>query len=305
MSRQLRSVIMLLITAIVWGFAFIAQRVGTDNLGPYTFTFSRSLIASGFLLLIFFVFKKTSPAYRNEVYDLKKTIKYAVLCGTFLTIGLNLQQIGIMGTSAGKAGFLTATYIVLIPILGFFVGKKVSKQVIFCVFLVIVGTYLLSVKEDLSINRSDMIILIAAVVFAIHIILLSTCPDDCEKILVNVIQFFMVFFISLILAFFKEKILIKGILAAYLPILYVGVLSSGVGFTLQIIALKDIDPTIGSLVTSLESVFAAIFGLIFLNQTMNFREISGCIIIFLATIFAQIPRGFIREKILKKRSVYK
>ncbi len=299
MSREFKSAIMLLVSAVIWGFSYVAQSKGMQSVGPFTFNTSRSIIACIFLLLTFVIFKKTSNYYKNEVFSWKKTIIYGLICGILMTIATNLQQIGIVGTTTGKAGFLTATYIVIIPIFELFLGKKIKKRIIVCIFFAMIGTYLLSVKENLAINRWDLLILVAAIFFALHIMVMSRMPSDCQAILTSFMQFFVVMIVSLVLVLLKETITFEGLKKAFVAILFVGILSSGVGFTLQLIAIKDIDPTIGSLISSLESVFAAIGGWLVLGQGMDIREISGCVIILISTIVAQIPskRGIKIEEI--------
>lgn len=289
MSRELKSTIMLLTAAIIWGFAYVAQVSGMSHVGPLTFNFARFLVDGVFLIIIYNIFKKTIPYYKNEIYSLNKTIKYGVICGLLLTVGNNLQQLSLLGTSAGKVGFLTSTYIVIIPLIQFFFGKRISNRIIFCIFIAMCGVYLLSVKENLSINSYDILVLVSVLFFAIHIMIMATCPDDCEKILVSMIQFFVTSILSIILAFLFEDIAIINLFKAYKEILFVGIISSGIAYTLQMLAFKDIDPTIGSLVASLESVFSVIGAWIFLNQRMNLREISGCVIILIATVVAQLP----------------
>ena len=289
MTREFKSVIMLLISAIIWGFSYVAQALGLQEVGPFTFNTARSFVACIFLWLTYIFFKKTSNYYKNEVFSLKSTIIFGSVCGLLMTVATNFQQMGIIGTTTGKAGFLTATYIVLIPIFDFFLGKKIKPRIILCVFFAMVGTYLLSVKENFTVNGYDLLVLFSAIFFALHIMVMTKLPNDCQAILASLTQFFVVMLASLVIAIFKEEIALASLKAAIPAILFVGVLSSGVGFTLQMIAIKDIDPTIGSLVSSLESVFAAVGGWMILGQKMNLREITGCIIILVVTIIAQLP----------------
>lgn len=298
MGKELKASIMLFITSIIWGLAFVAQAQGMEHIGPFTFTASRSLVAIIFLYLTYIFFNKTSKSYREQKFDMKRTIRGGVLCGLVFTFGINFQQIGLVYTTAGKASFLTALYIVFIPIIGLFYGKKINKKLQLCIVLAMIGTYLMSVKGSLSMNIGDLITIFGSIVFAIHILMLSEFSKDTNAVLVSLIQFAVCGFFSLIAAIIFEGIEIDAILKSYLPILYVGILSSGVGFTIQLMALKELDPVVASMISSLESVFGAVFGWLILSQSMSEREIIGGIIIFVATLIAQLPiEAFLQKKL--------
>ena len=289
MGKELKASIMLFITSIIWGLAFVAQAQGMEHIGPFTFTAARSLVAIIFLYLTYVFFNKTSKSYREQKFDMKRTIRGGVLCGLVFTFGINFQQIGLVYTTAGKASFLTALYIVFIPIIGLFYGKKINKKLQLCIVFAMIGTYLMSVKGSLSMNIGDLITIFGSIVFAIHILMLSEFSKDTNAVLVSLIQFAVCGFFSLIAALIFEGIDMSAILKSYLAILYVGILSSGVGFTIQLMALKELDPVVASMISSLESVFGAVFGWLILSQSMSEREIIGGIIIFVATLIAQLP----------------
>lgn len=301
MGKELKASIMLFITSIIWGLAFVAQAQGMEHIGPFTFTASRSLVAIIFLYLTYVFFNKTSKSYREQKFDMKRTIRGGVLCGLVFTFGINFQQIGLVYTTAGKASFLTALYIVFIPIIGLFYGKKINKKLQLCIVLAMIGTYLMSVKGSLSMNIGDLITIFGSIVFAIHILMLSEFSKDTNAVLVSLIQFAVCGFFSLIAALIFEGIEIDAILKSYLAILYVGILSSGVGFTIQLMALKELDPVVASMISSLESVFGAVFGWLILSQSMSEREIIGGIIIFVATLIAQLPIEVFLQKKLEGR----
>lgn len=301
MGKELKASIMLFITSIIWGLAFVAQAQGMEHIGPFTFTASRSLVAIIFLHLTYVFFNKTSKSYREQKFDMKRTIRGGVLCGLVFTFGINFQQIGLVYTTAGKASFLTALYIVFIPIIGLFYGKKINKKLQLCIVLAMIGTYLMSVKGSLSMNIGDLITIFGSIVFAIHILMLSEFSKDTNAVLVSLIQFAVCGFFSLIAALIFEGIDMSAILKSYLAILYVGILSSGVGFTIQLMALKELDPVVASMISSLESVFGAVFGWLILSQSMSEREIIGGIIIFLATLIAQLPIEVYLQKKLEGR----
>ena len=297
MKRELKASIMLFATAIIWGLAFVAQAAGMEHLGPLSFTASRCFVAVVFLYLTYKFFMMKSASYREEKFDMKRTLVGGSICGLVFTIAINLQQVSLIYTTAAKASFLTALYIVFIPVIGLFFGRRPSVKIILCIFLAMVGTYLLSIKGGLKINRGDLIVILSALVFAIHILLLTKYSTNTNAVLVSLVQFAVCGLISLVGALVLEDISMEAILKSQATILYVGILSSGVGFTIQLMALKDLEPVVASMICSLESVFGALFGWLILSQEMTEREIFGAIIIFLATIFAQVPI----ETYLKKR----
>lgn len=301
MKRELKASIMLFATAIIWGLAFVAQAAGMEHLGPLSFTASRCFVAVVFLYLTYKFFMMKSATYREEKFDMKRTLVGGSICGLVFTIAINLQQVSLIYTTAAKASFLTALYIVFIPVIGLFFGRRPSVKIILCIFLAMVGTYLLSIKGGLNINRGDLIVILSALVFAIHILLLTKYSTNTNAVLVSLVQFAVCGVISLVGALVFEDISMEAILKSQVTILYVGILSSGVGFTIQLMALKDLEPVVASMICSLESVFGALFGWLILSQEMTEREIFGAIIIFLATIFAQVPIETYLEKRLERK----
>lgn len=301
MKRELKASIMLFATAIIWGLAFVAQAAGMEHLGPLSFTASRCFVAVVFLYLTYKFFMMKSASYREEKFDMKRTLVGGSICGLVFTIAINLQQVSLIYTTAAKASFLTALYIVFIPVIGLFFGRRPSVKIILCIFLAMVGTYLLSIKGGLKINRGDLIVILSALVFAIHILLLTKYSTNTNAVLVSLVQFAVCGVISLVGALVLEDISMEAILKSQVTILYVGILSSGVGFTIQLMALKDLEPVVASMICSLESVFGALFGWLILSQEMTEREIFGAIVIFLATIFAQVPIEAYLEKRLERK----
>lgn len=301
MKREFKASIMLFATAIIWGLAFVAQAAGMEHLGPLSFTASRCFVAVVFLYLTYKFFMMKSASYREEKFDMKRTLVGGSICGLVFTIAINLQQVSLIYTTAAKASFLTALYIVFIPVIGLFFGRRPSVKIILCIFLAMVGTYLLSIKGGLKINRGDLIVILSALIFAIHILLLTKYSTNTNAVLVSLVQFAVCGVISLAGALVLEDISMEAILKSQVTILYVGILSSGVGFTIQLMALKDLEPVVASMICSLESVFGALFGWLILSQEMTEREIFGAIIIFLATIFAQVPIETYLEKRLERK----
>ena len=301
MRKEVKASIMLFATAIIWGLAFVAQAAGMEHLGPLSFTAARCFVAVVFLYLTYKFFMMKSKSYREEKFDMKRTLVGGTICGLVFTIAINLQQVSLIYTTAAKASFLTALYIVFIPLIGLFFGRRPSVKIILCIFLAMVGTYLLSIKGGLNINMGDMIVILSALIFAIHILLMTKYSRDTNAVLLSLVQFAVCGIISLVGALVFEDMTMDGILKSYVTILYVGILSSGVGFTIQLMALKDLDPVVASMICSLESVFGALFGWMILSQEMTEREIFGAIIIFVATLLAQVPIEAYLEKKLERK----
>lgn len=287
MDKKFKAVIFLGLTSLIWGLAFVFQATGMDHVGPYTYNFGRGLLA-GIALLILLLIRPKNMKNSEDKISIKTNLKGGIVIGIALAIGQNLQQMGIVYTDVGKAGFLTTLYIVIIPLLYIFFGKKPERKTVICVILATIGLYFISVKDGFKMEWGDILLILGAVGYAVHIMVIGYYAKKTDGVTVSMIQFFTYSIISLVIALFTEDITIKGLLDAKVSLLYTGVLSSAVGYTLSIVALKDIDTTIGSLILSLESIVAAIAGAIILHEFLTPREIFGCAIVFLATILAQI-----------------
>lgn len=285
-----KSNLMLLLCAMIWGSAFVAQSAGMDHIGPWTFNALRSLIG-GFTLLILMPFL---DRVRNVKKDNINTDKRALLtggvaCGVVLCFASYFQQTGIQYTTVGKAGFLTALYTIAVPLLGVFIGKKTRALVWVCVVISLVGFYFLSLQGSFSLGLGDGLVLVGSLLFAVHILVIDFFSPKTDGVRLSCIQFFTAGIISFVPMMILEHPSFTAILQASAPILYAGVLSSGAGYTLQIVGQKGADPAVASLILSLESVFAAISGFLFLHQVLSAREIFGCALIFLAIIISQLP----------------
>lgn len=291
--RQLRGGAMLMLTALIWGTAFVAQSVGMDYLGPCAFTATRNFIGCVALLpVIALASRLRSGAQPEEAAPdpgKKALFGWGAACGLLLGGATLLQQAGMQTASAGKAGFLTALYIVIVPVLGIFLGRRPGLKVWMGVVLALVGAYLLSVKGGAGIASGDLLVIASAVVFSLHILVIDSVPAGVDGVRLSCVQFLVAGVFALVLALFLESFTWRDILSAWVPLLYTGVVSSGVGYTLQILGQRTVSPTVASLILSLESVFAALAGWAILGQALSLRELFGCALVFVAVILAQLP----------------
>lgn len=278
-----------MLAALIWGSAFVAQSVGMDYTGPYTFNVMRSFLGSLVLLPVIFFLDKKKSEEEKERADKKVLIKGGICCGIILTISTTFQQIGLLHTTAGKAGFITALYILIVPILGIFLGKKAGIKVWISVVLALGGMYLLCVTSEFTIAFGDLMVLACAFVFSLHILAVDHFSPMVDGVKLSCIQFFVCGTLSSFPMFLLEHPQLGQILDAWLPIAYAGILSSGVAYTLQIITQKHLNPTVASLLMSLESVFAALTGWLVLHERLSARELLGCVLVFVAIILSQLP----------------
>ena len=292
-NGEMKGNILLVITAVIWGAAFVAQSVSMDHIGAFTFQGVRSLIGSAVLVPVILaltsVKKKKGEYVKPDKKEKAQLWKAGIICGIILTVASNLQQAGIQYTTAGKAGFITALYIVVVPILGLFMKKKVSLRIWMCVIMAMVGLYLLSMTEGFRHSMGDTLVLLCAIAFSFHIVVVDHFASIVDGVKLSCIQFLVCGVISSILMFIFEEPQIDGIMKAAVPILYAGVLSCGVAYTLQIVGQKYTRPTVASLLMSLESVFAVLAGMIILSEIPTVREAIGCIVMFAAIIITQLP----------------
>lgn len=294
MKQQIKSSLILLLTATIWGVAFVAQSVGMEYIGPFTFNAIRCVLGGLVLIPVILVLKKKKEtgAENQEKEDKKTLWAGGIACGVILCIASNLQQFGIMEASVGKSGFFTALYIVMIPVIGIFIGKRPGIKLWFCVALAVVGMYLLCMKDgSFTIERADIMLLLCALAFSFHILVVDYFSPKVDGVKMSCIQFFVCGVLSAVGMLLTETPDISNIQAAWLPLLYAGLLSCGVGYTLQIVGQKGINPVIASLIMSLESVISALAGWVILGQVLSPKEILGCVLMFVAIIITQIPIG--------------
>lgn len=299
-QNKLIGPVLLIIAAFIWGSAFVAQSEGAKHLGPFTFLCLRSFLGTAVLLPVIFITdmkkkKKDIPTSTTRK-DRKSLIIGGVTCGIFLFGASACQQIGLdKGTEPGKAGFITALYILLVPVFSLFLGKKIRPVIWGCVALSVAALYLLCVKEDNSIVPADLFVLLCAALYAVHILVIDKVAPDIDGVKLSAMQFFVAGIICIVPALLFEESTVESIKAAAPSIAYAGIMSSGIAFTFQIIAQKRTEPTLASMLMSLESVFAVLTSLVILGQLPTLREGIGCVLMFIAIIVAQLPE--------KKKSV--
>lgn len=298
MSKKFQSDLMLLLTAFIWGSSFIAQSKGADVLGPFTFNAFRYALAVIALLPVVFILsnKKKDKEKTTVLTDEEKKAQKKILIlggvatGVALFLGTSLQQYAMAFTTAAKAGFITTLYVILVPIVGIFLKKKVRPLIWLCALMGVIGLYLLSIQPGtFSIGRGDFFVLLCAFAFTGHILVIDYFSPKTDGVKLSCIQFAVVSAASFVAMFLTETLVMSDVWTAIVPLLYSGVLSSAVAYTLQIVAQKDADPTVASLILSLESVFAAICGALLLGESLSGREIAGCGIMFAAIVLAQLP----------------
>lgn len=291
MKQQTKGCLTLLLTAMIWGAAFVAQSESMQYIGPFTMQATRFFLAGLVLLpVIFFCdkrgFTQNRPVTREEK---KRQLLSGIVCGLFLFGGSSLQQLGLLHTTVGKSGFITALYIILVPLVGLFLKKRVGLNVWCGVVLSLVGLYFLCMRGAAALNPGDLLTFGCAVFFTFHIVYIDSVCGALDGVRLSCIQFFTCSTISAVLMFALEAPTWQSIAACWLPIGYAGILSGGAGYTLQIIGQRNTPPVLASIIMSLESVFAALFGWLLIGQALSGWELLGCALMFAAIILAQLP----------------
>lgn len=307
---KLKNAILLLLTAAIWGVAFVAQSVGMDYVEPYTFNAVRCLIGGVVLIPVIFLLDrwenqrpgggsegKTAAGKRfcektaaERAKERKILIQGGICCGVMLCLASNFQQFGVKYTTVGKAGFITACYIVIVPVLGLFLKKKCGPAIWGAVALAVAGLYLLCMEGDgFSVSKGDFFVFICAILFSLHIMVIDYFSPMVDGVKLSCIQFFVAGILSSAAMFLFEHPAMENILAAWMPILYAGIMSCGVAYTLQIVGQKGMNPTISSLILSLESSISVLAGWVILGQKLSGRQLAGCVIMFGAIVLAQLP----------------
>ena len=290
MKNKLKGSILLTLATVIWGSAFVAQSVGMDHIGPFTFQAVRCAIAVlGLLPVIFISDCRTggASAFLSRWRD-KRLWLAGLACSAPLFLAVNLQQLGIVSTDAGKSAFLTAMYIIIVPLLGLFLKRKISKMIPISVVLAVIGLYLLTCAGVSRITSGDLLLIGCAFMFAVQIICVDHFADKVDPLRLNCLQSLFCSIGSAVVMFLFETPVVQDIAACWLPLCYAGFLSMGIAYSFQIIGQKNVEPNAASLIMSLESVFAVLFGWLLLHETMNPNEAMGCILMFTAVILSQL-----------------
>ena len=290
MKNKHLGTIYLTVAVLIWGSTFVAQSMGTDLIGPFTFQTCRCILAVAFLVPAIAVFERQDLKHYGRKWLDKKLWFAGTLCGIALFAAASLQQVSLVHTDAGKAGFLTALYVVLVPVIGLFYGKKLRVHVAISIVMAVIGSYLLADMQGGSINQYDLMLLGCALCFSVQITLVDRYAPVVDCLRLNCIQCFVTLVLSGIAMLLTEKPQMDAIASCWLPLGYAGILSTGVAFTLQIYGQQLLEPTQASVIMSLESVFALIFGWLLLNERLSPTESLGCVVMFCAVILSQIPK---------------
>lgn len=298
MNRQRRNCLLLLLTALIWGMAFVSQSKGMDSMQPFTFNGARSLIGTLTLLVYIFISRRVSGDSARSI-EWGITIRAGILCGLALTVASTLQQFGIQYTTVGKASFITTLYIIFVPLAGIFFKRKVAGVVWVGAVLAATGMYLLCMTESLQPGKGDIAVFAAALAFAGHIMLVDYYAPKTDGVLVSCIQFAVCGVVCTGCAFVFEQPSAAQLIEGAGSLLYAGVLSCGVAYTLQIVGQKGVNPTVAAMLLSLESVVAAVsgqaayeIGLLKMEQSLTGRQIAGCVLVFSAVVLVQLPEDW-------------
>lgn len=302
-NRRLVANSLLILTAAIWGFAFVAQRVGAQYVGAFTFNGIRFALGALSLipLIIFLDKRKEKSEEATEKPSLKSTLIPGIVVGLILYTGATLQQVGLNYTTVGNASFITGLYMVFVPIIGIFLKHKIGKNSWVGVILALIGLYLLSINENFSISFGDLLEVIGAVFWAVHILAIDNFTKRIDPLKLSFMQFATCSILSLITAIIFEDITMSGISSALIPILYGGLLSVGIAYTLQVVAQKNAKPSHAAIILSMESVFGAIGGAIILGESMSGRGYVGCALILAGILVSQI--NFSPEKAIVSEAV--
>lgn len=302
MRKSIKYSLLLALTAMIWGAAFVAQSAGMDYMGPYTFNCLRFFL--GIIVLLPFIFIKDRKASEKTLWNDKALWKGGIICGVFLFLASTTQQLGIVSTTAGKSGFITAFYIVLVPIFSLFLKKKPGKLIWISVALAIVGLYFLCMTgESLHLVKGDIFLFACAVLFSLQILAIDVYAPTVDCLKLTVVEFLVSGVCGIPCMIFEAPTL-SGILAGYIALGYAGFFSCGVAYTLQVVAQKEVKPSVASLIMSLEAVFSVIFGFLILKEHLSFRECMGCFIMFAAVILAQVTPSHKEKGIAMGERVY-
>jgi drug/metabolite transporter (DMT)-like permease len=291
-SEQLRSYILLLLAALIWGFSFVAQKSSIDYIEPFTFNGVRFVLGSLSLLPLILIFSKRSSksSVSSQGSDRKQTVQAGLKAGFILFVGASLQQIGLIYTTAGKAAFITGLYIVIVPLLGLFIKQRLNINMGLGAVIAALGLYFLSITDRFTLSLGDLLELIGALFWSIHILLIDRYSQKIDLLKLSLFQMVTCGVLSLSVAVFTETIAWSSIEQALIPIVYGGVFSAGVAYTLQIVGQKNAQPAQAAIILSMEAVFAALGGYLLLDEHMSTRGLLGCLLMLMGMLLPQLPR---------------
>lgn len=287
-KQELKSNMMLMLTAAIWGFAFVAQRVGAQHIGAFTFGGIRFALGSASMIPLLLYFRSKASGEEAESSDWASVLKSGIIAGSILFVAAALQQMGLSYTTAGKAAFITGLYIVLVPLLGIFLKQHIRLSTWLGVVLAVIGLYYISVNEDLSIAKGDLFVIVGAFFWAFHILVVDNFVKKVDPFKFSFVQFVTCSVLSLTAAFIFEDVNLEGISKAIIPLLYGGILSAGVAYTLQALGQKHAKPSHAAIILSMETVFAAIGGTLLLGENLGARAYLGCALMFAGMLVAQL-----------------
>jgi drug/metabolite transporter (DMT)-like permease len=279
------AIIMLWITAAIWGFAFVAQRAGMEFIGPFTFNGIRFLLGSASLIPLIFWMKRQQKVNAAKQ---KNILLGGLLAGIVLFIGASLQQAGMVYTEAGKAGFITGFYVILVPLIGIIIGQHITKLLWAGAFIALTGLYFLTINGPLILQKGDFLILLSALFWAIHVQIINKLVDTHAALPLSAFQFAVCGILSLGAGFFFETITLESIMQAALPLLYGGFMSVGIAYTMQVVAQQHVHPAYASIILSFETVFAVIGGWLLLNEMLSLRNLTGCLLMLAGIVIVQV-----------------
>lgn len=295
---ELRQYLLLFITATIWGSGFVAQKLGMSYISPFAFTFFRTLLGALFLIpvILFIRSYNQKHKYKQRTVNKRYLVIGSICCGFFLILSESLQQFGLVTADVNKASFITSLYMIFVPILGIFLGHKITFKVILAVIISCTGLYLFCIKDEIAFERGDLLVFLCAIGFACHILVIAYFINHVDGVILSCGQFFCASFLGFVMMCFTGFPIAENLIKCIPALLYAGIMSNGVAYTLQIVAQKGINPTVASLILSLESVMGAVFGILFLNEVMTERELLGAALMFLAIIITQLKFNVLRKK---------
>ena len=290
-SQAIRADLLMLLAAAIWGFAFVAQREGMETMGPFLFNTARFFIGTIFLFPIVWYLSKKKKTQENKETSTKKLLFAGFIAGLFLFIASSFQQVGIQYTTAGKAGFITGLYIFFVPLIGIFLGQRTGSGTWLGAFIAVIGLYLLSINEDFSIAKGDLLQLICAVFFAAHVLVIGYVAKRMDPLKLSLIQYFVSGILSLFIAVSIEVITWQMIVDTAIPLLYAGIMSIGVGYTLQVVAQQHAKSSHAAIILGLEGAFAVLGGWLILDENLSTRGLIGCALMLTGMFLSQLlPR---------------